>query len=470
LSTGTSKILAATPAAFPAEKAARRPRALGSVAAVVQSMGAKFFIIAINAATGILTARALQPAGRGALAAMILWPIFLASALTFGLPSALTFRLRSNPEKRSQLLGAALLLATLTGVIGSLAGVIFMHAWIPQYSHEVIQFARLFALYAPMTAVLLIGRAALESHGDFTASNKLIAIPPALTLLWLIILWRTGTLTPVNAAFAYVVVGVPPFLWMLRLLWCLFRPSLNSFTDSARSLLTYGIRAYGIDLCGTMAMYIDQALVVRALAPQMMGTYVVALSLSRILNAFHASVVMVLFPKSVNQPAPVVRAMTSRAARISTLLTALAGVGIVSFGPGLLSLLYGREYSGASTVLRILVVEVVLAGATYVLAQAFMALERPGIITSLQVIGLLLTLPLMLILVPRFGIVGAALALLASTTARLIFVLVSFPLFLKMQVPNVFLKTEDLKFMAAQASQALRRLRNKPLVSAEGTD
>jgi O-antigen/teichoic acid export membrane protein len=470
LSTGISKILVATAAPFPAEAPTVRTRGLGSVGAVVQSVGAKFFIIAINAATGILSARALQPAGRGELAAMILWPIFLASALTFGLPSALTFRLRSSPEKRSRLLGAALILATLTGLIGALAGVIFMHAWIPQYSHHVIEFARLFVLNAPMTAVLMVGRAALESDGDFTASNKVLVIPPALTLLWLIVLWRVGLLTPVNAAVAYVVVGVPPFIWMLVRLWRMFQPSVDSFLDSTRSLLSYGIRAYGIDLCGTMSMYIDQALVVRALAPQMMGTYVVALSLSRILNAFHSSVVMVLFPKAVSQAPDVVRQMTSRAARISTLLTALAGVGIVSLGPHLLSLLYGREYTGATTVLRILVLEVVLSGGTFVLSQAFMALERPGVVTALQVIGLLFTLPLMLVLIPRLGIVGAGLALLASTTARLIFVLVSFPLFLKMRIPNVFPMVEDLKFMAVHAFHTVQHFRNRPVVAAEGAD
>ena len=471
MSTGTSKVFIAPKGApFPAKTSAARPRVLGSVAAVIQSVGAKFFIIGINAVTGILSARALQPAGRGELAAMILWPIFLASALTFGLPAALTFRLRSNPEKRGQILGAALVLATFTGLIGAVAGILFMHSWIPQYSHEVVQYARIFVLNAPMTAVLVVGRAALESHGDFTASNKLLVVPPLLTLVWLIVLWRTGTLTPFSAAIAYVVVGLPPFFWMLYQIWHVFHPSLHEFADSARSLLAYGIRAYGIDLCGTMSAYIDQALVVRALAPELMGTYVVALSLSRILNAFHSSVVMVLFPKAVSQPAQIVRELTSRAARISTLLTAIGGVGIVAFGPRLLSVLYGREYTGATTVLRILVLEVVLGGTTYVLAQAFMALERPGIVTALQIVGLLLTLPLLLILVPRYGIVGAALALLASTTARLLFVIASFPLFLKMRVPNVLLQVEDIKFVAARALQTLQSFRNKPLIAAEGAD
>ena len=201
--------------------------------------------------------------------------------------------------------------------------------------------------------------------------------------------------------------------------------------ESARQLFAYGIRSYGIDLCGTMALYVDQALVVRLLEPGLMGTYVVALSLSRMLNAFHTSVVMVLFPKAVSCLPEEVAGMTSRAMRMSTMLATFAGIGIVALGPQVLSLLYGREYRGANVVLRILVVEVVLSGATLVLSQAFMALGRPGIITALQVTGLALTVPLMFLLIPRFGIAGAGIALLCSTIARLIFVLASFPIFSK---------------------------------------
>ena len=345
-----------------------------------------------------------------------------------------------------------------------------MDTWLSQYSEHVTFFARVFVWNTPLAALLLVGRAALESRGDFAASNKLLAVPPALTLVWLLLLWRLGALTPVAAAFAYIVVGVPPLLWMLLRLWRLFHPSLASFMDSARLLFAYGLRAYGIDLCGTMSLYIDQALVVRMLEPKLMGAYVVALSLSRALNAFHASVVMVLFPKAVSQPARAVQSMTSRAARISTLLTGAAGIAIVSLGPYLLGLVYGREYAVAGTVLRILVVEVVLSGATLVLSQAFMALERPGVITALQLVGLLLTLPLMLVLVPRLGIVGAGLALLISTSARLIFVLASFPVFLKLQVPGILPKGEDIRFMAAALSGPFQFFRTKRLVAAQGAD
>jgi O-antigen/teichoic acid export membrane protein len=195
----------------------------------------------------------------------------------------------------------------------------------------------------------------------------------------------------------------------------------------------------------------------------MMGIYVVALSLSRMLNAFHTSVVMVLFPKAVSQPASTVRELTSRAMRMSTLLTASAGAVMIALGPQVLALLYGNAYRSADTVLRILVVEVILSGAALVLSQAFMALGRPGVITAVQVTGLLVTIPLMLVLIPRFGVAGAGVALLISTTLRLILVIASFPIALKMPVPAVLPRMEDLVYMSRAASRILAQLTSEKL-------
>jgi O-antigen/teichoic acid export membrane protein len=445
-------------------------RSISPLAAVIQSVTTKILILGVNALTGIITARALRPEGRGELAAMILWPVFLGSALSLGVPSALTFQLRRNPGKQSQLMGAALLIAILTGVTAALLGVLFMREWIPQYPARVILFAKIFLLSAPITTLLVVGRAGLESRGDFAASNKILIWSPAMTLLWLVVLLATHSMTPFSASLTYVPVGIVPLVWMISRLLREFKPSLRSFGDSARHLFSYGIRSYGIDLCGTMSLYVDQALVVRLLEPGLMGTYVVALSLSRMLNVFHASVVMVLFPRAVSRLPREVTEMTSRAMRMSTVLSTIIGIGIVALGPEVLSLLYGREYRGAGAVLRILVLEVVLSGATTVLSQAFMALGRPGIVTGLQVTGLGLTVPLMVLLVPRFGIVGAGTALLCSTIARLIFVVASFPVFLKMRVPDMLPKVEDLRFAADAIGKRFNRSRRTVLITAEGTD
>jgi O-antigen/teichoic acid export membrane protein len=305
---------------------------------------------------------------------------------------------------------------------------------------------------------VLIGRAVLESQGDFTASNLSLIGPPSLTLAGLLMLLCIHRFTPVNAAWCYVLSCLPPLVWMSYSFHRTARPRLRHLWDSAGRLLSYGIRSYGIDLCGTLSFYMDQALVVRILQPSLMGTYVVALSLSRVLNAFHGAVAMVLFPRAVSRPAREVLEMTGRAVRMTTFVTTLCGAGIMLAGPHLLVLLYGPEYRGAAAILRILVIEVILAGATQVMSQAFMALSRPGVITALQAIGLVLTVPLMLVLVPRFGIEGAALSLLLSTSARFAFVLASFSRFLDLPRPGILPRRADLLFLCDAVFRRLRAL------------
>jgi O-antigen/teichoic acid export membrane protein len=165
------------------------------------------------------------------------------------------------------------------------------------------------------------------------------------------------------------------------------------------------------------------------------------------LNLFQNSVVMVLFPKAAGRSADEVIAMTGDAVRVSGLVTAACGIFVCLAGPLLLRLLYGREYVEAAGVLRILVLEVVLSGAVFILAQAFMALDRPGVVTVLQAVGLSFSIPMMLLLIPRYGIYGAAVSLLTSTVARLIFVYVGFHWFLKTKPPSLVPEGADIRLL-----------------------
>jgi len=427
------------------------PRPQAGAHAVLQSIIARLAIIGVNAATGIVTARALAPHGRGELSAIILWPVLLANAMTLGLPSALTYHTRRAQHRRSDLIGTALFIGLLVNILSSVVAAIFLPRILHLYSPDVILYARWFLLSAPVGIFLQIARAAFESHGDFAVSTKSQWLVPALTLSGLLALLALHRLNPYTAAFAYVLNSLPVVVWITVKLWREFRPSFARSVATSSVLLSYGIRSYGIDLCGTLALYVDQALVVGLLHAEAMGTYVVALSLSRLLNVLQTSVVMVLFPKTVGLNVKDIVSLTGMAARVSTILTGALGIGVFLCGPFVLRFMYGREYVSASAVLRVLVVEVILAGLTMVLAQAAMALGRPGIVAILQSIGLALTVPLMMFFIPRWGLLGAGWALLISTSCRLVFICLSFPRFLGCACPRLLISPADFQMLIKTA-------------------
>ena len=436
------------------EKLENWVRSGNAAAAVMLAVASRFLVVAVNTATGILTARTLQPQGRGEMAALILWPIFWSSALTLGLPSSLIFNLKRSPDRQSQLLGAALWLGFCLGVLAAIAGMVMMPILLSGYSPETILAARLIMLHTPLCLLILIARAALEARGDFRGSNLTWLVTPLLALAGLSVMAITGTLTPVRAALAYVFNGFPVYLWLAVRLWQLYRPSLRGWLYSSGELLRYGIRAYGVDLLAAMAQQIDQVMLVGLLAPAALGAYVVASSLARMLQLFQQAFVMVLFPKAASLGAEEVVALTGRAVRISTGLTALAGAVVALCGPWLLGFLYGTEFIAASTLLRLLVLDATLTSATLVLGQAFMALGRPGVVTILQGAGLVLCAALMPVCIARFGLPGAGMALVCGSVVRLCLMLFSFPRLLQQQAPRLFAGREDLSFLWRKFAKA----------------
>ncbi len=418
-----------------------------SIGAFTQTLFAKIFLLAANLATGIIVARSLAPVGRGEQAAMSMWPGLLSGLFSLGLALALTYSFRREPERQIELLSASSILAICLGLVATGVGMIFLPAWLSRYDTAIITFARWMLLLIPFTMITFVQQAALEARSDFTTSNLSKSLPQLASVVILGSLALTHRLTPFSSTFGYLAPWtVVPFLlgWRLRKLMSL---RFDNFRGSAKRLLSYGLRSYPIDVLGTLSGQVDQVLVVGLISASGLGLYTVALSVSRILSIFHASLVTVLFPKAAALAPAQVVALTSRITRISSLAAFLGAATLIVALPFLMVHLYGGAFRDVVPVARILCIEIVVTGATSILSQSFMATGKPGTIAVLQVIGLLLTVPFMLVLIPRYGLSGAALALLCSSTCRLLIVIACYPLILKSPVPNLMIGPSDFAYV-----------------------
>jgi O-antigen/teichoic acid export membrane protein len=95
-----------------------------------------------------------------------------------------------------------------------------------------------------------------------------------------------------------------------------------------------------------------------------------------------------------------------------------------------------------------------LNAATGILAARALAPAGRGELSAM----ILCTVPLMLVLVPRFGIEGAALSLLVSTCARFAFVHASFSRFLSLPRPGLLPRRANLAFIHGAVFRGLRSL------------
>ncbi len=387
--------------------------------AVLHTLAANVAIQGIYVCTGILTARVLLAQGRGELAAIILWPQFLAYLLTLGLPVALVYRIKGHPETSGATTAAAITIGVVMGFVALLIGLVGIPYWLHQYSAENVRQAQEVMVMAPVGLVAIILLAAVQARESFGYYNLFRWVPPVLILLVLVLLALGARLTVSTAVWAYLLSGFPVFFWSVLWVRRRLRPTLRGSRAAVVPLLHYGLRAWGSDLLGTFGGQIDRLVVIGFLSPRDMGLYVVAQSLARLVSFVPDAVTPVLMPKAMGRTASDALATVGYAARRTVLAMLLVAVPLFVLGGFLLPIFYGAEFASVTSVFRLLLLEAFLAGLAAVLSQGFLALGRPGIVTMMQGLAVAIVAPLLIVLVPRLGLVGAATALLASTSIRL---------------------------------------------------
>lgn len=413
------------------------------LAATAQTLLVNVFIIGVNVATGIITARTLGAAGRGAYSAMILWPQFLALILTCGLPSALIYHSKRSPAEARTLFSAALWMGLLLSVVAALLGLFLIPRWMTQYPTEAVRFAQWTMMLMPVAMLTEISIGAFRAREEFGLYNGLRLLTPVLTLVGFGGLLWMGAMTPSNAARATLtacsLVGASFTLYHVRA--C--RPQFSKLANAARRLLAYGWRSSGNDLLVNLSLQADALLVIALLSAEAMGFYTVALSLSRSLNVFSTAVVNVLFPRTAGRSVAEVIATTGRALRVTLIAVIAMAMALMLTAEPLLRFVYGAAFVRALPVFRLLLVEAVLTCAFTILLQPFLALERPSVVSLLQGLGLALSLALLLLLIPLFGLPGAGLALLLAGACRLLLAWWSYSFFLQTKPPRLLFAPGD---------------------------
>jgi O-antigen/teichoic acid export membrane protein len=419
----------------------------GTGAVVAQTTLTRILLLGINFATGVVIARLLGPAGRGQLSALVIWPPLMASLFTFGLPSALLYYARTSERHRTALFTIAMLLTAAFSVVMIGAGILILPHMLVQYDADTVHAAQLFMLLAPEIMLTYTLAAFMQASNRFAQFNQQRFLPAVLTLIGLVGVSIFGTLTPLTAAICYLAPPIPVFLYTL---WCvrdIVGLSFAGARDEASRLLRYGAKACGIDILGTVSQQADQMMVVGLLSAASMGLYTVALSISRVPYLVFNAMSDVITSRAIGMPPEELTAIVGRATRLTAIGGTLFALAIAAVLPFVLPLFYGTGFRGAVLITDILLVEIVASGIASILAVAFLATGRPGTVTLVRGGSLIVVVPLLFVLIPRFALVGAASAILISSVARVIAFALLYRSSIGTAAPSLVPTLDDLRFL-----------------------
>jgi O-antigen/teichoic acid export membrane protein len=345
-------------------------------------------ILGSNALAGIVSARALGPAGRGQLAIVVLWSALISMVGIVGLPSSCSYYVACWPDRRATLAAffsqIALRQALVMTVIGG-AVMWWLHARLRLPSPLAIEYVT----WAGGTAIALYGTCYVQGLGSFRRFNAIRSIPgilPAVLMLGAAVAVR---LTPAEAGAAYLIPAwfsaAVAWVWLRRA--CRGNGARRLSHRDRRSIRSYGWRSLASFSGLALNRSADQLVLGLVVPVGSLGLYSVAAAASTPLPALVASLGMVGLPTISALTGPAKAEATRKALWRGACILALAAPLVALILPRVIPLIYGAHYASAVVPAELLLVGAVFAALTSVADDLLRAHGHPGFVSLSQGVG-----------------------------------------------------------------------------------
>lgn len=364
--------------------------------------------------SGLILARTLGPEGRGQFAVIVLWPGMLAMFSELGLGFAFAYFAGKN---RESIPGLWTLACVASLVIGGVVGLVGTVALPSQLSLSGMALVALqwnlitvpIMLLSGYMGYLLLGAGYLVEFNLIRTGNAscyalgvisvaVIGVPSISAFTTVLIL----------AQFAGCILAITLCVSRLHPVWY-WQPQL------IKPVFNYGLKTYISGLMAQMNFRLDQLIMTVVITPIQLGLYVVAVAIASLVNPLYSSIAIVVLPR-VTQASS--RLLGGKEAIRHLQFIFLGGVPltvVLCFAmPWLLPLLFGNDYQLSVLPAQILIVAAFFQGCVCVLGNSLRGLGSPGKEAISEGIGLFVTIALLLILLPIWGILGAAVASLVA--------------------------------------------------------
>jgi len=394
---------------------------------VLGTFAAEIITVALNLLLGVLTARVLGPERRGILTLVMTLSLTLVYFADLGISKANVYLIGRRKRSEAAVAANSVFIALAVGAVVSLILWLIRDLTLRTLLRGLpSHYLAVILLLTPLLLLYAYWMAILRARRDFRVFNSLRLLRPvallgctALALLvfkggigWATVAYVTGTFLAVGVGLLVIKRIVPYRL--------VFNRSL------AYESLAYGIKSYLQNLVGHLTYRLDIYLVALFLNPGDVAFYAIATSVAELAWHIPNSVGVVLFPKLSNAPEESIHPLTAEVCRHTLVITVLVTVSVVWAGVVGIPLLYGVDYAPAVAPLVALGPGVVAMSLYKVLTRNFSSRNRQQVSILVAGLGLTLNVALDALLIPRLGLVGAALASSCAYSAMGVALLLAF--------------------------------------------
>jgi O-antigen/teichoic acid export membrane protein len=380
----------------------------------------------LAAATGVISARLLHPAGEGELAAIQTWPLLLGTLAMLGLDSALVYFISRHPERGRQFTSTAVLIGLLSSLVVGAGAWYLLPLVLRAQPPEVVSAARVFLLIGGIYAVIGIPHGSLRGAHSFTAWNLFRIAPGVAWLFILLTSWflRNSNAIPLSRWYLVgsLVCGLPFLIVVNRKLQGPLKPDVRC----APEMMRYGVPSAITSIPLTINLRFDQLLIIAFLPARLLGLYVVAVSWSGGVAPLLQALGTVLFPHvSAERNTDRQGHLLATALQSGALIAVATSVPFMLLAPFGLPLVFGSGFAPSVPCALVLVPASAILAWARIAEAGLQGLGRPTIVLIAEAVAAAVTLAALPVLLHTYGIFGAAVASLLGYSTIAIFTVVT---------------------------------------------
>jgi O-antigen/teichoic acid export membrane protein len=380
------------------------------------TIATRFGLAVLIFSTDVVLAHLLGPAAKGRFTLVLLFSQFAALLVGWGMDSALgVVAGRDTGSARAGFANAIIWSAVVGGFTVVLAGWLYglptdvrprgpLTLIVPNLNAAQFTYA---ALAIPGELFFSIGLFALLGRRRIASYSIIRLVRRVLLLVGVV---GAALVASLSLDVALIVNLGTLALTAGAIVWSAHRDGVAGLRPSAE-LLKEELRFGGRAILGTAAERLqfraDSFILNAVVGVRATGIYSVTSGLAETLWYVPNALGTVMFSRAVDPKADAGRiaAVLTRTTIAVALLTAIPAFAL---GPRLVRFVYGSAFSDAGVALRLILPGIVAYSVVAVLSRYIVGRGRPGVGTMVLLTGLVLNILANLILIPRYGINGAA--------------------------------------------------------------
>ena len=212
--------------------------------------------------------------------------------------------------------------------------------------------------------------------------------------------------------------------------------NLQGYIQNTKKLLSFGGQMFGANATNVILNQIDIILIGYFLVATDVGYYSAAIAIASLFTIIPSAIQKITFPTTSEfwskNNYQALNTMIDKSMKYSTCILLFVGLGTGFFAKEIMGFVFGPEFICAALPLCVLLIARVIRGGTTVpIGAVIPAIGRPDINLKIEIICAGMNVGLNILFIPRFGILGAAIAttisLLMGVVIFFIFVIKSLP-------------------------------------------